>query len=158
MSPGLKSSGLIALAFLTLSIFVSVHSQETPTLFLYVNDLTDPPTLLSSETDSIQELCLEVDQQTSAEVAILVVNSTQPLGIDMSAVKTFEENGIGKQGLDDGVLILVSTNERQWRIEVGYGLEGVLNDAKVGNIGRTTISPAFDSGTCTVESMMLLWQ
>jgi len=124
----------------------SVQGQEVPSVYLYVNDLTDPPTLYSDEIGSIEDLCLEVDKQTSAEIAVLIVNTTQPLGIDTFAVKTFEENGIGKKGLDNGVLIIVSTEEMQWRVEVGYGLEGVLNDAKVGRIGRETISPAFENG------------
>ena len=115
-------------------------------MYLYVNDLTTPPTLLRSEVDDITSICYQVDNLTSAEVAILIVNSTQPLGISQFAVKTFQSNGIGKAGRDNGVLIVVSTNERQWRIEVGYGLEGVLNDAKVGSIGRSTIEPAFASG------------
>jgi len=121
-------------------------AQDIPSVYLYVNDLTSPPTLLRSEADDITSICYQVDNLTSAEVAVLIVNSTQPLGISQFAVKTFQSNGIGKAGRDNGVLIVVSTNERQWRIEVGYGLEGVLNDAKVGSIGRSTIEPALASG------------
>jgi uncharacterized protein len=123
-----------------------VHGQDFPTIFLYVNDLTEPSTLFLSEVESIEDLCFQVDRQTSAEIAVLIVNTTQPSGIDLFSVKTFEENEIGKRGLDNGVLIVVSTDEKQWRVEVGYGLEAILNDAKVGSIGRSTLSPAFDSG------------
>ena len=140
---------LIPLTLLFVGAFLfapKVAAQDVPTVYLYVNDLTSPPTLLRSEADDITSICYQVDNLTSAEVAILIVNSTQPLGISQFAVKTFQSNGIGKAGRDNGVLILVSTNEHQWRIEVGYGLESVLNDAKVGSIGRSTIEPAFASG------------
>jgi len=140
---------LILLTLLFVGAFLlapKAVAQDIPSVYLYVNDLTTPPTLLRSEVDDITSICYQVDNLTSAEVAILIVNSTQPLGISQFAVKTFQSNGIGKAGRDNGVLILVSTNEHQWRIEVGYGLESVLNDAKVGSIGRSTIEPAFASG------------
>src|SRR5438445_9804518 len=121
-------------------------AQDITSVYLYVNDLTSPPTLLRSEADDITSICYQVDNLTSAEVAVLIVNSTQPLGISQFAVKTFQSNGIGKAGPDNGVLIVVSANEHRWRIEVGYGLESVLNDAKVGGIGRSTIEPALASG------------
>lgn len=140
---------LIPLTLLFVGAFLlapKAVAQDIPSVYLYVNDLTSPPTLLRSEVDDITSICYQVDNLTSAEVAVLIVNSTQPLGISQFAVKTFQSNGIGKAGRDNGVLIVVSTNEHQWRIEVGYGLEGVLNDAKVGSIGRSTIEPAFASG------------
>ena len=143
---GLRTRNIALVLFVLTSLASSVHGQEIPSICLYVNDLTDPPTLYSSEISSIEDLCLEVDKQTSAEIAVLIVNTTQPWGIDLFAVKTFEANGIGKRDLDNGVLIVVSTSEKQWRVEVGYGLEGVLNDAKVGSIGRTTLSPALENG------------
>lgn len=124
----------------------TVKADDVPKIYLYVNDLTSPPSLLQDERDSIEYICYQVDNLTSAEIAVLVVNSTQPLGISQFAVKTFQANGIGKAGKDNGVLILVSTNEHAWRIEVGYGLEGVLNDAKVGRIGRSTIEHGFAVG------------
>jgi len=140
---------LIPLTLLFVGAFLlapKAVAQDIPSVYLYVNDLTSPPTLLRSEVDDITSICYQVDNLTSAEVAVLIVNSTQPLGISQFAVKTFQSNGIGKAGRDNGVLIVVSTNEHQWRIEVGYGLEGVLNDAKVGSIGRSTIEPALASG------------
>jgi len=120
----------------------SVTSQSVPEIFLYVNDLTEPRTLLADEADALTDLCYEVDVLSTAEIAILIVNTTLPLGIDLFASDTFAANGIGKEGEDNGVLLLVSTDERRWRIEVGYGLEGILNDAKVGSIGRAELDPA----------------
>jgi len=123
-----------------------VIAQDVPTIYLYVNDLTTPGTLLSDEFNALEDLCYRVDSLTSAEVAILVVNTTQPWGIDVFAARTFSANGIGKAGRDNGVLLVVSTDERAWRFEVGYGIEGILNDALVGRIGRDNLTPALEAG------------
>ncbi|HIJ17695.1 MAG TPA: TPM domain-containing protein [Thermoplasmata archaeon] len=114
-------------------------AQAAPEIFLYVNDFVG--VLTSDEIGTLDEICYELDQVTSDEIAIVVVNSTQPEGIDIFAVELFEASGIGKDDEDNGVLVLVSTEEELWRIEVGYGLEGILNDAKVGTIGRENLEP-----------------
>lgn len=75
-----------------------------------------------------------------------MVNTTGTLSIDQFAVKTFELSQLGQKGVDNGLLLVVAVGDRHWKIEVGYGLEGVLNDAKVGSIGRTYLNPAFESG------------
>jgi len=137
---------LLAASTTVLLSATSTHAQDIPKISLYVNDLTSPPSLLQEEADNIESICYQVDNLTSAEIAVVIVNSTQPMGISQFAVQVFHDNGIGKAGRDNGVLILVSMNEQQWRIEVGYGLEGTLNDAKVGDIGRTTIGEAFANG------------
>ena len=142
--------GIVAASVLVFCILGAggplASAQEVPTIFLYVNDLSDPGVLLQNEEDALTSLCYDIDDLSTAEVAILIVNTTQPLGIDAFAVETFEKNGIGKEGLDNGVLIVVSVDERQWRIEVGYGLEGILNDAKVGRIGDANLTPALLAG------------
>jgi len=106
-----------------------------------VNDLTEPRFLLYDEWSAIEDVCFTVDSETSAEIAVLIVNTTQPMDIDTFAVETFNENGIGKAGLDNGVLVLVSLDEARWRIEVGVGIDYVLTDSKVGQIGRTYLEP-----------------
>jgi len=144
MRPRVLIIAVIVVAVCSLS--AATRAENLPKLSLYVNDLTTPPTLLRSESDDITSICLQVDNITTAEIAVLIVNSTGTLGIDMYAAQTFQQSGIGKAGQNNGVLILVSMNEKLWRIEVGYGLEGILNDAKVGAIGRSTLSVAFETG------------
>jgi uncharacterized protein len=121
------------------SVSAGVVAQEVPELYLYVNDLVG--VLTYDEISTLDEICYELDAYNSDEIAIVIVNNTQPLGIDLYALETFEANGIGKEDLDNGVMLLISTEEGLWRIEVGYGLEGLLNDAKVGTIGRTYLEP-----------------
>jgi len=121
-------------------------AQGIPDIYLYVNDLANPRVLLANERNALTSLCYDIDDISTAEVAILIINTTLPLGIDMFASETFQKNGIGKAGLDNSLLIVVSVDERQWRIEVGYGLEGILNDAKVGRIGDNNLTPALLTG------------
>jgi uncharacterized protein len=124
---------------LVIASCVPASAQDVPAVFLYVNDFAG--VLTSQEISTLEDICYELDLYNSDELAVVVVNTTQPIGIDTYAFRVFDENGIGKESKDNGVLLLISTEERLWRIEVGYGLEGVLNDAKVGSIGRENLEP-----------------
>jgi uncharacterized protein len=132
---------------LLVAIVLTVLPSTTigyPDLEYYVTD--DANVLLLEEIFDIEAVCLEVDDATGAEMAVLIVESTQPDGIDMFAVGTFEESGIGKEGEDNGLLLLISVEEREWRIEVGYGLEGLLPDLKVDEIADTYLVPYLQTG------------
>jgi len=135
----MKRSLTPAFALLALLISSGAATADYPTLVYYVTDQVG--VLTESEEYDIEDICVEVYEQTGAEMAVLVVNTTLPDGIDIFAVKTFEQNGLGQEDKDDGLLILVSTEEGAWRIEVGYGLEGILPDSKVGDIGTTYMEP-----------------
>jgi uncharacterized protein len=124
----------------------AVRAQEFTTLTLYVNDLASPRALLRSEHLDIEDLCYQVDSYSSVEIAILVVNTTQPYDIDTYAFRTFEANAIGKEGKDNGLLIILSVDERAWRIEVGYGLEYFLTDSVVANFAREYLEPPLADG------------
>ncbi len=118
----------------------TVAALPTPTG--YVNDFAG---VLSPETrQSLEELCTEVDHKAHAQIAVVTVKSMDP---DKSgAIPSIEEFAtaledkwkVGKKGTDRGVLLIFVMNPPpvHGRIEVGYGLEGFLNDAKVGDIGR----------------------
>ena len=143
---GRNSAAALVFSCVLLVTAQPATAEEIPQIYLYVNDLASPPVLLTDERNALENLCYEVDFESSAEIAVLIVNTTLPLGIDMFAVRVFEENHVGKEGLDNGVLILVSVDERQWRIEVGYGLEGILPDAFLGAVGRDILEPSLVSG------------
>jgi len=135
---------IAAIAVLVLSVSAGFAAGDYPTLEYYVTDQVG--VLTYSDIVSIEDFCVQVYESTGAEIAVLIVNTTLPDGIDLFAVRTFELNGLGQQGVDDGLLILVSVAESAWRIEVGYGLEGVLPDAKVGNIATTYLEPYVSVG------------
>jgi uncharacterized protein len=106
----------------------------------YVNDFAG---VLTPQTrQSLEDLCTQVDQQAHAQIAVVTVKSMDPdksgaaPSIEEFATALEDKWKVGKKGTDRGVLLIVSLNPRKYRIEVGYGLEGLLNDAKVGDIGR----------------------
>ncbi|MDE2027969.1 MAG: TPM domain-containing protein [Candidatus Omnitrophica bacterium] len=89
---------------------------------------------------------LELKQKTGAEVAVVTVDTTEPLPIEEYAVNLFQRFGIGQKGKDNGVLLLVAYKDRHIRIEVGYGLEGAITDAYSKRIISAIMTPAFRQG------------
>lgn len=86
------------------------------------------------------------EQQKGSQVAVLVVPTTQPEEIEQYAIRVAEAWKLGRAGVDDGALLLVAVNDRRVRIEVGYGIEGVLPDATANRIIDEVIVPAFRGG------------
>jgi uncharacterized protein len=114
----------------------SVSTLPAPTG--YVNDFAG---VLSPSTKlNLENLCTQVDRQAHAQIAVVTIktlDNEQP--IDEFATALEEKWKVGRKGTDRGVLMVVVMNPRKYRIEVGYGLEGILNDAKVGDIGRMMV-------------------
>jgi uncharacterized protein len=119
--------------------------EGIPTIYPYVNDEADA--LSYDYYASIDDMCYQIDYQTSCEVAILVVNTTQPNDINYFALRVFEKNAIGKEGKDNGVLIVVAVSDETWRIEVGYGLMGILTGARVAAIADAYLVPYIENGS-----------
>lgn len=88
----------------------------------------------------------EFRRSQGVQLAVVALPSLQGGEIDDFAVKLFQQWGIGEKGKDNGVLLLAAIGDRQLRIEVGYGLEEVLNDAKCGRIQDEFIIPRFKEG------------
>lgn len=121
----------------------------------YVNDFAK--VLSPQEKETITNLIRELQQKTTAEVAVVTLESVAPYEINLYAVKLFEKWGIGVKGKDNGVLILMALKEHKVRIEVGYGLEGILPDGLTGEIIRKYMVPSFkkgDYGKGTVSGTM----
>lgn len=119
--------------------------------------VTDFAGVLSEpDKEYLRSLCMQLEKKTSAELAIVVVKHMSGDGIsdytssypsvDDYANELFKKNKFGKRDKNNGVLFLVSTGERKTRIEVGYGLEGVLPDGKCGRILDTYALPYFKDG------------
>jgi uncharacterized protein len=105
----------------------------------YVSDfagIIDP-----ASADSIDALALELKEKTGAELAVVTIQDLGGESIDPAAVELFEQWGIGAKGKDEGVLILLAVAERRVKIEVGYGLEGILPDGRCGSIIRLVMGP-----------------
>ena len=89
----------------------------------------------------IDVLARELWQKTGTALVVATLPSLEGDAIENAAVRLFQEWGIGKKGQDKGVLILVALKERRLRIEVGYGLEGVITDAKAGLVRDQAMTP-----------------
>jgi uncharacterized protein len=120
----------------------SVSTLPAPTG--YVNDFAG---VLSPSTKlNLESLCTRVDRQAHAQIAVVTIktlDNDQP--IEEFATALEDKWKVGAKGTDRGVLMLVVMNPRKYRIEVGYGLEGILNDARVGDIGRMMV-PSLSQG------------
>ncbi|MEA3493102.1 MAG: TPM domain-containing protein [Candidatus Margulisiibacteriota bacterium] len=110
----------------------------------YINDFAG--VLSASQKQELGSLSRSLKQKTGAELAVAIVKSVEPLGPKLYAVKLFEKWGIGEKGEDNGILIFLAMKERRVEIEVGYGLEGVLPDAKTGEILDNYAVPYFKQG------------
>jgi uncharacterized protein len=109
--------------------------------------VTDMPGTLRAETIArLNSTISEFERTNGAEMAVVVIRSLDGLTIEEAAVKLFELWKIGKESKDNGLLLLWSTGDRRVRVEVGYGLEGVLPDGKVGAILDARVIPKFKSG------------
>jgi len=109
-----------------------------------VTDLT--ATLDAGQTQSLEARLAAFEQQKGAQLAVLIVPTTQPETIEQYGLRVVEAWKLGRKGVDDGVLLLVAKDDRALRIEVGYGLEGALNDATANRIVEEIIVPHFKSG------------
>lgn len=100
--------------------------------------------LLSVEqSQAIDAICRDVERQTTAQVAVVTVQSLDGQTVDDYAHALFNAWGIGQKDVNNGVLLLVAPNERRARIEVGYGLEPLLTDAFCGEILDAHVVPRF---------------
>jgi len=110
--------------------------------------------LTEAEAQAIAGVCRTADNVTGAEIVVVTVENLDEWGgdIDLARFRVFNEYsldgvvGIGKEGEDNGVLILLGYEERAWGIEVGLGLEGELTDSKIGRIGRDYLEPYLRDG------------
>jgi len=126
---------------LVLILFAAVWLRAEPISQLhpsnYVNDFAH---VLSPQTVSeLNDICQQLDQKAHAQVAVVTINSLDGSDIDSYAVDLFKKWGIGSKSTDHGVLILLAVKDHKYRIEVGYGLEPILPDGKVGGFGREAV-------------------
>jgi len=103
----------------------------------YVNDFAG--VLSGPAKDKLTALCAEVDQKTKAQIAVVTVSSLEGEPIEQFANALFTEWGVGPKQSLHGVMILVALNDHKDRVEVGYGLEPILPDGKVGGFEREAV-------------------
>ena len=125
-----------------LLLFQTLFSQETAfEIKSYVNDTVSMFT--EGERNTLESKLKDYEITTTNQVVVVVINSLNNELLEGFANKLFNENGIGQEKEDNGVLLLIVKEDRKVRIEVGYGLEDILTDAKSSRIIREIITPNF---------------
>jgi len=143
---GLRRTRWLAGLFL-LFVAVLAGAQAVlpiPPLAARVTDLT--ATLSTDQRARLEEKIAAFERQKGSQIAVLIVPSVLPETVTEYALRVVESWKLGRKGVDDGALLLVAKDDRKLRIEVGYGLEGALNDATAKRIISETISPRFKQG------------
>lgn len=141
-----------------LAILLPVASAITyPTLNGYV---TDNANIIDADyKQKITDLADKINKETTVEIAVLTIESLEGDSPENYALQTFRQNGVGKKDNNNGLLILVAKNDRKYKFEVGYGLEGTIPDAMKVPIGDKIITPNFrngDYGKGIYESMIVI--
>lgn len=133
-----------AAALLGIALQAGAADVPVPPLKARVTDLTG--TLSAQKVAQLEQRLADFENQKGAQVAVLMVRSVQPESIEEYAVRAFAQWKLGRNKVDDGVLLVIAKEDRKLRIEVGYGLEGALNDATAKRIINDDIVPHFKRG------------
>ncbi len=129
---------------LGLALHAGAASVDIPPLKARVTDTTG--TLSAQNIARLEQKLAAFEQEKGVQVAVLMVQTIQPESIEEYAVRVFEQWKLGRKRVDDGVLLVIAKDDRKLRIEVGYGLEGALNDATAKRIISDDIVPHFKHG------------
>jgi uncharacterized protein len=144
MNSGKKTIPVAALAALLFSASISIAypaEVAVPPLRSHVTDLTS--TLSAADNARLEQELGGFEVRKGSQIAVLIVPTTQPETIEQYSIRVTDTWKLGRKGVDDGVLLLVAKRDRAVRIEVGYGLEGILPDATAKRIVDQVIVPRF---------------
>ena len=103
-------------------------------------------TLTAEQKASLEQTLRAFEARKGSQLAVLIVPTTAPETIEQYALRVAEQWKLGRKKIDDGAILVVAKTDRAMRIEVGYGLEGALNDATSKRIISETITPRFKDG------------
>ncbi len=134
----------VLLAFL-LCWFLQAGAQiAVPPLTGHVTDQT--ATLSIGQKATLEQTLQAFEARKGSQLAVLILPTTAPETIEQYALRVAEQWKLGRKKVDDGAILVVVKNDRALRIEVGYGLEGALNDATSKRIISEIITPQFKQG------------
>ncbi len=132
------------LAFALCLAFPAAAQVAVPPLSGRVTDQT--ATLTAAQQASLEQTLQAFEARKGSQIAILIVPTTAPEAIEQYALRVAEQWKLGRKKIDDGAILVVAKDDRALRIEVGYGLEGALNDATSKRIISEIITPRFKQG------------
>ncbi len=103
----------------------------------YVNDFAG--VLNATTVEKLTQVCTEVDQKAKAQIAVVTIKTLEDEPVEDFANHLFQKWGVGSKGTDRGAMVLLATDDHKYWTEVGYGLEPILPDGKVGSFGRSMV-------------------
>jgi uncharacterized protein len=140
----MRAARALLLALFLGFAFTAAADVAVPQLTGRVVDQTG--TLSSGDIASLNQKLGDFEAKKGSQVAVLIVPTTQPETIEQYSLRVADVWKIGRKKVDDGAILLVAKNDRHLRIEVGYGLEGVLTDVASRRIIDEVITPKFRTG------------
>lgn len=135
-------SSLLLLCLVVLPVEGSTN-YPTPTNSKYINDYTN--TLSNTEKSNIISIGSELENKTTAQAVVVVIDTLDNVPIETYANGLFRSWGIGNKDKDNGLLILVALNDKKWRVEVGRGLEGAVPDIVTNDVMTSVALPYFQN-------------
>jgi uncharacterized protein len=137
---------MFAAALLAATALAQAAAESPDKLAKPTSYVSDFASVMDAESrQSAEALCTEVDQKAHAQIAVVTVNSLDGMSIEEFSTALYDKWKIGPKATDKGILMLFAIKDHKRRIEVGPGLQGILNDAKVGDIGRSMV-PQLQAG------------
>jgi uncharacterized protein len=144
---GLARVATLALGLALAAVALFAGAQElvpVPKLERRVTDLTG--TLTPEQIATLDQRLAAFESSKGSQIAVLMVPTTKPEAIEQYAIRVAEAWKVGRAKVDDGLVLVIAKNDQRLRIEVGYGLEGVIPDAIAKRVIRETIAPHFLTG------------
>jgi uncharacterized protein len=138
------ATGLLLAFFSFLSLAAPGDFLSVPALTKRVTDTT--ATISAADAAKIEARLQEFEAKKGAQIAVLVVDTTQPEPVFDYATRVFTEWKLGRKGVDDGVLFLVAKSDRKMQVLTGPGISGSLTDAMSKRIVAEIVAPKFRSG------------
>ncbi len=142
-------------SFLVILAVIPVRAENLKNLKPqgYVNDFAG--VISPDARNRLTALCTDVDQKAQSQIAVVTVHNLDGDSVEDFTNRLGDQWGVGHK-TSRGVLILLAVDDHRYRVEVGYGLEGILNDAKVGDFGRAIV-PALRRGDYSSAVLQLTW-
>src|SRR5229473_4379041 len=135
-----RSFTLVSVCILLLSAAFPAPA-ENPKNIHPTGYVTDLASVMAPDTKArLEALCGEVEDKAGAQIAVVTVHSLEGESVETFAVDVYKELGVGSKRDNRGALLVVAPDEHKYRIEVGYGLEPVINDARAGDAGRAMVA------------------
>lgn len=138
---------IITILFALLLIVPSVLALSVPKTIGYVNDFAN--VIDDNVERQLEQTISDYEKQTSNEIVLVTIASLEGESIESFTMRLAEDCKVGKADKDNGIILLFAIEEKRVRLEVGYGLEGVINDAKAGRLLDDFVVEYRDEGNYT---------